>query len=380
MVNYLRAEELGMTSSSAILSTGDGRFLKVQTREHLKDLQSIYDNSPNSFNQFISSIQEMGKRRIARQYIVKNECPIKFIRDFIGPLTSIELDDNTRIENALTPCAFPQTVIYGGEVMIDEDVLFSEEDFKSSRKELDAASQYLSEEIKKPVETSEGLQNFIQAATSKLLANKLSRDLSDELSDFRNIRDNTRFKKIADLKYSHKGESAEIDDRDYSKLKVSGFGTEGVINAFSLEPSYFAVLGGNIKDSIYKVKVNGERALKNISGIIGKNDIAEGCLDFMRQVSLKDCGDFIPLLLEKNGVSIEDVHTVAEVEEAQTLDLGSRKIRTFNLTPKKSFVTLYNGSERKTFVAPTYIGVNFNLSMSDSLNVKIEDPIEISVN
>jgi len=377
MVNYLRVEDLGMTEYSPILRTANGRILKVRALNHLEDFQALYNNAPSSFNQFISSIQEMGKRRISKQYIVKNEGPIKLIRRFLGPSTNIELDDKTRIENILTPCALPQTIVYGGEVMMDEDLVLSEEDFKTSKEKLDAASRYISEIVEIPVENPEDVKNLVHAAKSKLLVNGLSSALSEELKDFRNARDNTRFKRVADLKYSHRRESVEIDEKDYSKLKVSGFGTESVIDAFSSAPSFFVVLKGNIEDSIYKVRVNSERALKNISGIIEQDDVIDGVLDFMKQVNLKDCSDFIPLLLERGGVRVENVHTIAEAEETQTLEIGDKKIRTFDLTPKKSFVTLNNGSERKTVAAPTYIGVNFDLSMSDSLNVKIEDPTEV---
>jgi hypothetical protein len=379
MVNYLRAEEMGMTDQLAVLSTSDRKLFRVQTMDHLKDLQSIYDNTPNVYNQFLSCIRDMGKRRITKQYIVKNKNSDEVLRSFIEHVANIELDDNTKIENAFVPCTLPQTIMYGGEVMMSEDVISSEENFKNGKEKLNAVSKDMLEIIQRPIETAEDTYNFINAVRLKCNVDTFSEVISEAASGFKKVRDDTRFKKLEHMKYNQKCENVTIDDNDYTKLGVSGFGAEGVIRAFSLEPSYFAILEGNVKGSIYKVKVTGERALKNISRNIGENEVLEGVLDFIRQANVRDCCDFTPSLLEKSDVSIESVHSIAEAKETQTICLGSRKVRTFDLIPKKSFVTLYNGLERRTVALPTYMGVGFNLSMSDSLNVKIEEPIEIPI-
>lgn len=379
MVNYLRAEKMGIADQSAVLSTSDRRLFRVEAMDHLKDLQSIYDNTPSVYNQFLSSIRDMGKRRITKQYIVKNKNSDEMLRNVIEHVANIELDDNTKEESVLVPCTLPQTIMYGGEVMMREDVISSEEDFKNGKEKLNAVSKDMLEIIQKPIETAEDTSNLINAVRLKCTADTISYIVSEAASGFKKVRDNTRFKKLEDMKYNQKCENVTIDDSDYTELGVSGFGTEGVIRAFSVEPSYFAILEGNVKDSIYKIRVTGERALRNISKTIGENEILDGVLDFIRRANVKDCCDFIPFLLEKSDVSIESVHSVAEAKETQTIDLDRRKVRTFDLIPKKSFVTLYNGLERRIVALPTYMGVSFNLSMSDLLKVNIEDPIEIPI-
>ena len=370
MTDFLKAEEIGLYESMGAKTAvfrcrnsvkGKEDLFYVQSK-HFEEISSIYNNQHNDSIEFLKNITELAENRIKRQYSsVKKDKE----EPMISPeVSTLEFTDNSKTRPILSCCAYPFSILSGGEIFIDENLWFNDEKFKKLDKEM--------EKRVKRVQKKYGLRGLLQLQV-------MNEEKDMARNEFNDMKKTINFRNINSLHYNTL-EEPKINEAEYSTWKIADVEKHYFNVSFPLpifgDNRFLGIFKEEGKDVKYEIEIGGSNpVLSKITKWTDKKifkSIAEEIEKKMREYGVQSCEFFLQEFLEKSKVKAGDIFISGNIgPHMVTLDDGKKEKRNF-LYPKHSYIALTNGSRKILSAIPTEWAIETVLENDGKLKVKKE--------
>jgi hypothetical protein len=295
---------------------------------HREETLSLLSGDYNKANEFFKNLLEFTGESVKQTSYTQSDK---------SAVSNVEFSDGCKVYPVMDGCSLPITLVSRGEILVDEDLLLTENESK--------------EIIKKRLEDlCRGIKD--NSLKGMIIRKHLEEVSKTKLEPFINSIRDADYRTIESLRYKTRKPIPEVREEDYMKCKVCAIGERNGLFSNELE------LFGRIEsaDGVYSIPLDNNITLvRNTMKVHG--NFSPSIREVVKTVgNLTDCNALINHALDKSKTDVTSVYVETISRPSLALSVFGLEENT-SLKPQTCFVKLEQGSRTKTIEAPYYAGI-----------------------